>query len=116
MGCEFREVITDRDGNELSRRIIIAENVAGNFTGSIPFHHVAVMMLASLLSSTAAVEDNPAVHIEADIAKSCYSARIGFGSFWMLGGHSENFLPPTATPRCARGFPDGLTTQSAQIC
>ena len=77
---------------------------------------VAVMMLASLLSSTAAVEDNPAVHIEADIAKSCYSARIGFGSFWMLGGHSENFLPPTATPRCARGFPDGLTTQSAQIC
>jgi virginiamycin B lyase len=47
---------------------------------------VAVMMLASLLSSTAAEEANPTVHIEADIAKSCYSARIGFGSFWMLSG------------------------------
>lgn len=47
---------------------------------------VAVVMLASFLSTIVAEETTPAAHVEADIARSCYSAHVGFGSFWMLSG------------------------------
>jgi virginiamycin B lyase len=47
---------------------------------------VAWMILASLSSISNSEEANPAVHLEADIAKSCYSARTGFGSLWVSSG------------------------------
>ena len=47
---------------------------------------VAGVILASFFSITVAEEANPAVRVEADIAKSCYSARTGFGSLWMSSG------------------------------
>ena len=34
----------------------------------------------------AAEEIGQTVHIEANIAGSCYSADAGFGSFWMMSG------------------------------
>jgi DNA-binding beta-propeller fold protein YncE len=47
---------------------------------------VAVVTLASFLSTTVAEDATPAVHLEANIARSCYSAHVGFGSFWMSSG------------------------------
>jgi DNA-binding beta-propeller fold protein YncE len=47
---------------------------------------VAGVILASFLSISIAEETTPAVRVEADIAKSCYSARAGFGSLWMSSG------------------------------
>jgi streptogramin lyase len=47
---------------------------------------VAGVILASFFSITIAEEANPAVRVEANIAKSCYSARTGFGSLWMAAG------------------------------
>lgn len=48
---------------------------------------VAVAMLASLLPFTVAEEATPAVRVEADLARSCYAAHAGFGSWWMLDGN-----------------------------
>ena len=47
---------------------------------------VAVAILASVHSITVAEDATPAVHLEANIARSCYSAHVGFGSFWMSSG------------------------------
>ena len=47
---------------------------------------VVVVMVTSFLSIAVAQGANPAVHVEADIARSCYSARVGFGSIWMSSG------------------------------
>ena len=46
----------------------------------------AGLFVASFFSITLAEEANPAVHVEADIVNSCYSARTGFGSLWMSSG------------------------------
>jgi DNA-binding beta-propeller fold protein YncE len=51
---------------------------------------VAGVILASFFSITTAEEATPAVRVEADIAKSCYSARTGFGSLWMASGDELN--------------------------
>ncbi len=48
---------------------------------------VAVAMLASFLPFTVAEEAAPAVHVETDLARSCYAAHAGFGSWWMLDGN-----------------------------
>ena len=47
---------------------------------------VAAAILASVHSITVAEDATPAVHLEANIARSCYSAHVGFGSFWMSSG------------------------------
>lgn len=65
---------------------------AGSNKGQMAVHQarnvavIAGVILASFFSSTTAEEANPAVHVEADIAKSCYSARTGFGSIWLSSG------------------------------
>jgi virginiamycin B lyase len=46
----------------------------------------AVVALVSINPVAVAEENAQAVHIEADIAGSCYSADVGFGSFWMMSG------------------------------
>ena len=46
----------------------------------------AVVTLVSIIPIAVAEEIAQAVHIEADIAGSCYSADVGFGSFWMVSG------------------------------
>ena len=48
---------------------------------------VAVAMLASFLPFTVAEEAAPAVHVETDLARSCYAAHAGFGSWWTLDGN-----------------------------
>ena len=47
---------------------------------------VTVVILASFHSITVAEDATPAVHMEANIARSRYSAVAGFGSFWMSSG------------------------------
>jgi virginiamycin B lyase len=46
----------------------------------------AVVTLVSINPVAVAEEIAQAVHIEADIPGSCYSADVGFGSFWMMSG------------------------------
>ena len=46
----------------------------------------AVVTLVSINPVAVAEEIAPAVHVEAEIAGSCYSADVGFGSFWMMSG------------------------------
>ena len=47
---------------------------------------VAAAILASVHSINVAEDATPTVHLEANIARSCYSAVAGFGSFWMSSG------------------------------